>query len=98
MVAASGMSLSRGPLVRVSSASQGSIPLSVDVMRQIQALNAEKESRTPAQKKLDSQLVYAIKQRNGQAVAAGGPMLEVNVGADASGMVTGDISADVTDE
>jgi hypothetical protein len=98
MIAASGIILSRGPLVRVSSASQGATQLSVEVMRQIQALDAEKESRTPAQKKLDSQLVYAIKQRNGQAVAAGAPMLEVNVDADASGMVTVDISADVTDE
>ena len=97
-MAASGMILSRGSLVRVSSASQPVQHLSMEVMEQMKALDAEKESRTPAQRKIDSQLIYAIKQQHGRPVAAGAPMLEVNVGADDAGMVTVDISADVTDE
>src|SRR5258707_13700033 len=39
--------------------------------QQMQALEIDKDSRTPAEQKLDSQLLYAIKMHRGQAVAAG---------------------------
>ena len=73
-------------------------PLAESAMRQIQALQDEKESRTPAQKKIDSQLLYAIKMFRGEPIAQGIDKLEVNVGSDDKGVVTVDISADISDE
>src|SRR6266850_1434884 len=37
--------------------------------QQIQALLEEKEARTPAQQKIDSQLLYSIKMRRGESIA-----------------------------
>src|ERR1044071_9149968 len=48
-------------------------------IQQIQALVAEKESRTPAQQKLDSQLLYTLKMRPGEAIAAGVPTLDEGI-------------------
>ncbi|MES1210874.1 MAG: hypothetical protein ABUL63_00940, partial [Acidobacteriota bacterium] len=78
-----------------ASAQQQEARLSASAIQQIQALDAEKASRTPAQKKIDSQLLYAAKMSRGLAIAPGVPALEVNVGADANGKVVVDISADV---
>src|SRR5262249_28939651 len=38
-------------------------------MRQIASLLAEKESRTPAQQKIDSQLLQAVRESRGQSMA-----------------------------
>src|SRR5260370_4568492 len=46
---------------------------------QIAALLAEKESRTPIQQKIDSQLLYEIKMARGQAIAPGGDTLETGI-------------------
>jgi hypothetical protein len=64
--------------------------------RQIESLVQEKESRTPAQQKLDSQLVYAIKQHRGERITDAVPTLETNVKVDAAGRTLVDIRADVT--
>ena len=61
-------------------------------MRQIQALIEEKESRTPAQQKMDSQLVYSVKQNRGQAIANGVQTLRTRVVIDANGKTVVDIS------
>lgn len=53
--------------------------LSPQAAAQIQALLAEKASRTAAQKKIDSQLVYAAKMAAGQAIAQGVATLEVDI-------------------
>src|SRR5436190_9971580 len=45
--------------------------LSLAVRQQITALLQEKATRTPAQLKLDSQLIYAMKMRRGEPVAPG---------------------------
>src|SRR5215510_859912 len=45
--------------------------ISPSALRQIEALMEEKESRTPAQKKIDSQLIYRLKQKRGQRIAPG---------------------------
>jgi hypothetical protein len=82
---------------QAASAQQQESRLSANAVRQIQALDAEKESRTPAQRKIDSQLIYATKMNRGQAIAPGVPTLEVNVGADAAGRVVVDISAEIDD-
>ena len=66
--------------------------------QQIQALLEEKEARTAAQQKIDSQLLYAIRMRRGERIATTVPSLSVEVGADDSGRVTVDISAIIDDE
>src|SRR4051794_40087729 len=54
---------------------------------QISALLAEKESRTPAQQKLDSQLIYHARQSRGEAITALVPRLELGLQLDATGRV-----------
>jgi hypothetical protein len=73
--------------------SPGEAKLSENVARQIKALDDEKESRTPAQQKIDSQLLYAGKMFRGQSIAEGIPTLEVDVGMKDDGMVIVDITA-----
>src|SRR6266446_8724631 len=72
--------------------------ISETAWQQIQALEVDKESRTPAQQKIDSQLLYAIKMRRGQGVAAGVQTLAVDVGADDTGVVTVDVTAIVDEQ
>lgn len=72
--------------------------ISAEAIRQIEALDEEKASRTPAQQKIDSQLVYAIKMKRGEAIASSVQTLEVNVGEDEDGKVSVDIAAEVDDE
>jgi len=95
------------PLMSIGSSAQSSKNLklqSVDQQKeispeaqvQIQSLLDEKNSRTPAQQKIDSQLLYAAKMRRGEAITSSVAVVEVNVGADDNGIVTVDISADVT--
>lgn len=72
-------------------------PISTAAMQQIEALVAEKKSRTPEQNKIDSQLLYAIKMDRGQPIAAGVQTLSVNVGAIENGRVIVDISGNIND-
>ena len=59
-----------------------------------QAAGDEKESRTPAQRKLDSQLLYALYERRGERERRGTPKSDVEV--DARGRVFVDIRARVS--
>jgi hypothetical protein len=59
-----------------------------------QAPPDEKESRTPAQKKLDSQLLYALYERRGERARRGTPESDVEV--DERGRVLVDIRARVS--
>ena len=61
-------------------------------VQQIQALLAEKASRTPAQQKMDSQLLQAVRESRGQPMAAGVSLAPVNLGTDASGRVAVDVA------
>lgn len=70
--------------------------ISAEAQMQIKALLEEKDSRTPAQQKIDSQLLYASKLRRGDALSAMVPSLIVDVDADDNGMVTVDITADIS--
>jgi hypothetical protein len=63
------------------------------VQQQIKALLDEKASRTPAQQKLDSQLLYAAKMRRGEPIAAGVRQLSVKADVDAEAKTTVDITA-----
>jgi len=45
--------------------------LSAEALQQIEALEVEKESRTPAQRKMSSALLQALRESRGQRMAAG---------------------------
>jgi hypothetical protein len=60
-------------------ASQGIEGISESALREMAALIAEKESRTPAQQKIDSQLLYAAKMNRGETIADGIDRLEVEI-------------------
>ena len=78
--------------------SAGQQSINAAVMQQIQTLEDEKGSRTPAQKKIDSQLLYATKMERAQPIASGVSALQVDVGASEQGRVVVDISASVDDK
>ncbi len=63
--------------------------ISQEAIAQIQALLAEKDARTPAQRKIDSNLLYTIKMNRGEPIAAGIGALQtvVDVGADSTTVV-----------
>src|SRR2546423_9713412 len=64
-------------------------------LQQISALQAEKASRAPAQIKMDSQLVYALKRSRGQAYAPGVTNLVLGVTVAGDGTVLVDLDAQV---
>lgn len=68
------------------------------VLQQIDELLAEKEGRTPAQRKIDSQLLYTLKARRGQRITAHVESLSTFVETDVDGMTIVDITAIVTPE
>jgi hypothetical protein len=72
-------------------AKSGGDRVSGEAGRQIQDMLDEKASRTPAQQKIDSQLIYALRQRRGET--RGVPAQPVDVGADAKGRVVVDVIA-----
>jgi hypothetical protein len=96
---AAGSAILPGRIQKAEAAQDGGNdqPLSPAVAQQIQALIAEKESRTPAQQKIDSQLLYALKMNRGESIANGVESLSVNVGASEQGRVVVDITGTVGD-
>jgi len=82
--------LGRGALVaqQVSAAAQS----------QIASLLAEKASRTPAQQKMDSQLIYFAAQSGNQAISAVVKNLQVDLNLDQGGQVLVDIKGTVSPE
>lgn len=71
--------------------------LNQTTVTQIQQLIAEKQSRTPAQQKISSQLLQAERESRGVPMAAGVTLRPANVNADIHGGVAVDINATVTD-
>jgi hypothetical protein len=69
--------------------------LSVAAAQQIEQLKAEKSARTPAQKKLDSNLLLAIRTAAGNTAMYGNVQLQATVVPDASGKVKVDIRVPV---
>src|SRR5437868_13753604 len=66
--------------------------LSTNAQQQILALQAEKESFTPAEQKMDSQLVFAFKRSMNLPIANGAvPQLRIGVEPDTNGMVKVDL-------
>jgi hypothetical protein len=65
-------------------------------LRQIGLLLQEKESRTPAQRKIQSQLLQAIRESHGKQMVDGLQLPPVNVKADTKGNLDVDISATIS--
>ena len=61
--------------------------ISPSASQQIQTLEDEKESRTPAQQKIDSQLLYALKLERAQPIASALQSLQADVGESEQGRV-----------
>jgi hypothetical protein len=78
-------------------AQQPATVLSAQAVQQIDALTREKELRTPAQRKMSSRLVYAMKMARGEPVASGVATLRIAL-PDVNGRgVVLDVRAQVTD-
>src|SRR6185503_1781753 len=72
--------------------------ISAAARQQIAALLADKSLRTPTQRKLDSNLLWKIKQLRREPIATTTvSSLRTDVALDVSGQATVDISADVSD-
>jgi hypothetical protein len=61
-------------------------------------ISTEKESRTAAQQKIDSQLLYAIYQMRGEAKKKGTPTTPIPLRKDEKGRVLVDVRAQVTEK
>jgi len=73
------------------------IKLSESAIGQIEALLAEKDARTPAQQKIDSQFIYATRMRAGSAIASGVQALDLDVKVDLLGRTDIDVRIAVDD-
>lgn len=85
--------------LRPASAEKQKAPeqISQTALQQMAALVQEKESRTPAQQKIDSHLLLAVKVKRGDAIAKAVPSAAQNAAlADAEGNVVVDIKADLS--
>ncbi len=67
--------------------------ISESARRQMEALIQEKESRTPAEQKIDSQLIYEMKRKRGGEFARAIQTIETAVAVSQDGMAVVDISA-----
>ena len=70
--------------------------ISPEALAQIDALIQEKESRTSVQRKIDSQLIYAIKMGRGEPIASGVQTLATDLAYVTDGRLVLDVKADVT--
>src|SRR5438309_10346939 len=80
----------------VSAISASAEGIGTNALRQIQALLQEKDSRTAAQLKLESQLLYALKQSRNQPLAVGITNLQFLPAPDANGQFEVDLTATVS--
>ncbi len=65
-------------------------------MQQIQLLLKEKNARTPVQRKIDSRLLQAVREKRGEKMVQGVNLEAAKVDADFSGVLKVDISAVIT--
>ena len=77
-------------------AAQGG-PISAQAQQQIAALLVDKRTRTPAQRKIDSNLLWRIKQLRSEPITAQLPSLRADVQPALGGLVEVDIQADIDD-
>jgi Subtilase family len=69
--------------------------LSEKAMKQIEMMEKEKDSRSPVQQKIDSQLLYEIQKKSGHTIK-GVPAMKTGIEPDKNGRVLVDIKAKVT--
>ena len=67
-----------------------------ELLAQIRALEAEKASRSPSQRRVSSRLLHAATLRRGLAIAPGVPSLRTEVEVDEAGATLIDVRGDVT--
>ncbi|HKA36977.1 MAG TPA: S8 family serine peptidase, partial [Thermoanaerobaculia bacterium] len=67
-----------------------------EALAQMKAIADDKRARTPAQKKIDSNLIYASRQTRGQPAATGVPMLQTFIDVGPAGDTVVDITGVVT--
>src|ERR1043165_7613425 len=81
-------------------AAQGADPaaLSATALQQIEALQSAKSGFSTAEQKIDSQLVFALRQGRSQAIASGVPLLQPDLAYEADGRVLVDLDAKVSGE
>lgn len=72
-------------------------PINAATQAQIESLMEEKAARTPAERKMDSQLVYFAKLSRNQAIASAVPTLTTDVMANADNRVLLDLKATVSE-
>jgi hypothetical protein len=77
-------------------AKPASAQLTEKAMKQIELIQKEKNSRSPAQKKIDSQLLYEVKKRGGK-MTKGLPTLKTGIKLDKNGKLLVDMKAKVSD-
>ena len=70
--------------------------ISPTTQAQIESLMAEKAARSPAEQKMDSQLIYFAKRSRNQAITLAVPSLETDVRTNTDGHVLVDITATVS--
>jgi subtilisin family serine protease len=76
---------------------QNSPPINEGTIKQLQAIEAAKANRTPAQAKISSDLLGAIKARTGEALIAGAPSLKATAHT-LEKLENGQISVDIKGE
>lgn len=79
-----------------ASAAPQNSDISPEALAQIDALIREKESRSPTERKMDSQLIYELRMDRGQAIANGIRSLETDVQVTNTGRAELDITANVS--
>ena len=72
------------------------LPIGASARQQIEALMQEKASRSPAQRKISSDLLFEVRRQRGDAIVQAVPGLRTSVRADRAGRVLDDIKAEVT--
>jgi len=82
-----------GPQIGAAQQDQAAADLSPEVLAQIDALIAEKESRTAVQQKIDSQLLYEFRMEAGDQVANGMWAVETDLPYARDGHVIVDVRA-----
>lgn len=86
------------PLAGAGQQEQPPPGLSVTAVSQIASMMSEKVARTPAQRKIDSQIIYAAKMARGEPIAPGVTTLSVDLPRTADNRLRLDVRADVTDD
>ena len=72
--------------------------ISAAALAQIQALDQEKSSRTPAQKKIASALLYTLRMNAGLEAAPGVPTLDTGIAVSAAGKSFVNVRGEVTED